>query len=213
LTLQNFPPQPIPITPTTGFRRVRDALADNFRLYALLQRSLPERLPALSGALSKLSNDNAGAAVVVPGGQAEFQRVYRNPPDASMEQAWAITDALVAELAREVAADNSQLVIVLFPSADQVAPVGDQNKPDHADPSLDYSYPNQRFAQIARDHGIPFVDMTPSMRAFYDRTGRTPTFPYQSHLNATGHALAAEELYPVISAIASKNASPLAAAN
>jgi hypothetical protein len=98
---------------------------------------------------------------------------------------------------REFRATGSHYVLVLIPSKLTVLhPLMTwPEKSVLSDTASSQSPLPNAIAEFARKEGIPFVDLTLALRASAER-GAIAYFPADTHLNATGYAVLAEELIP-----------------
>ena len=116
------------------------------------------------------------------------------PPPQASEEAWSITDALIAQLNREVNAQGARLLVVSTSSPDQVWP-----RP-HQRPLHPFAQ-EQRLASLLAPRRIPFLALGPILQMQADEKSLTlHGFPGQApgegHWNPTGHRLAAEIIEP-----------------
>jgi hypothetical protein len=112
--------------------------------------------------------------------------------DPRAERAWRLLEAIVAELARDVRADGSRLVVLAIPSAREVYR-DDAALREWAGPSadaLDLDVQERRMTQLCERLRVPFVSLKP---AFLAAAG-DPEPLYLArvgHLSARGHRVAA----------------------
>ncbi|MDP6406131.1 MAG: SGNH/GDSL hydrolase family protein [Alphaproteobacteria bacterium] len=125
-------------------------------------------------------------------------RVYQPPTDAVWRQAWAVTEALIAEMRDKSAAAGASFWLTTLSNPAQV----------HPDMALrrrlvdqlgieDLDYPDRRLAAWAVTQNIPVVTLVDGLRA---RAQRQNLHPHGhagfagGHWNETGHQWAAEIL-------------------
>jgi lysophospholipase L1-like esterase len=116
------------------------------------------------------------------------------PTPPASAQAWAITDALIANLNRDVAASGARMVVASASSPDQLWPRPSQRPPD--------PFASERRLQaLLAAQGIPYLALAPLLQQQADQRGLTlhgftGQAPGQGHWNASGHRLAATALIP-----------------
>lgn len=121
---------------------------------------------------------------------------YLEPVDSTWEEAWRTTHLLLSALKREVEKDGAKLVIVGVPEHLVFSPEWRRElllgtgyrAPEDFNPLL----PMQRLQEIAREVGLPMLDVTSDLLAYRDR--HRLSYPYFSfscdgHFNPLGHAL------------------------
>jgi lysophospholipase L1-like esterase len=123
--------------------------------------------------------------------------VLAPPRDAQWEQAWRVTEALVAEVARSAARIGAAFMLVGVPYAIQVHPsreVRDGLQKELAVPDL--FYPDRRLAALAAAGGFDALPLAPQMQRMAERAG---VFFHgfgadvgRGHWNADGHRAAAD---------------------
>ena len=64
--------------------------------------------------------------------------------------------------------------------------------------AFDFAYPSKRLRDFSASEGIEFLDLSPFLRDYSQRTGEYLYFKQDGHLNAAGHAAVAEALAPAI---------------
>ncbi len=115
-------------------------------------------------------------------------------PEASSE-AWAMTEALVNQLAMEVRAAGARLLVISTTTPDQVWPEEEER------PAVPFRQ-EQQLAKLLTVAGIPYRSLGPEMQLAVDQNpklllhGFPDGEPGHGHWNATGHSLAALQLAP-----------------
>lgn len=147
-------------------------------------------VPAAAGARA------AGNAPAPPAPEAGLDAmVFREPGDPLWQEAWRVTEGLLATAADEVAARGKAFLVVTVSSGVQV----------HPDPRVreafrrgagagDLFYPERRIEELCRRRGIPVLVLGPP---FAEYAGRNRVFLHgfgsnlgQGHWNREGHRLA-----------------------
>lgn len=148
----------------------------------------------------------SGAAPATPGGDEDDESgidsddVYRVPEDPDVVDAWRVTEALFLALARETAAQGTELWIVTLTNAEQVDPSLTARKAFAASLGVDsLVYPDLRIRDFARAHGIPVVTLVEPLGDYAELTGTYLNGGYneavpagKGHWNETANQLAAE---------------------
>lgn len=116
------------------------------------------------------------------------------PPPQASGQAWAITEALLARLATDTAAQGARFAVVSTSAPEQVWPRRHQRP---ADPFAQ----ERRLASMLAARHIPYLPLGPSFQRQVDAQGLTlhgfvGQAPGHGHWNATGHRLAAAAIAP-----------------
>ena len=108
-------------------------------------------------------------------------------PRADEEAAWALSLALLAEMARVADAHDVKLAILIVPDSVQVEP----DTTVYGVP--EYLWDVQaRVGDFARARGIPVIDPLPALREIRQREGEPHYHPTDRHWNALGHRHVAE---------------------
>jgi hypothetical protein len=115
------------------------------------------------------------------------------------EEAWTVTDALVAEMAAQCAAHHVKFATVLFPDQVQSTPDGRAAAVSAwpAAKDWDFSRAEARAASVAGAHG-PVLDLLPAFTEAGAAGGAGLYFPKDGHWTEKGHALAAETTAPFV---------------
>ena len=133
----------------------------------------------------------------------ENQQIGKNRPTYQVEsppewqEAWQVTELLIARMRDTAREMGIQLVLVVAPSSSQVSEQawrvlvsGDsQARAARYDPEA----PNRRLAVIAERTGVKLLDLLPPIRAAAAE-GARPYFPDDGHWTNQGHAVGAREI-------------------
>ena len=121
---------------------------------------------------------------------------YADNPEPAWQEAWTITEALLARTRDTARGLGAELVVVVAPSYFQV---DDESWKRHIDTDpqdrrrLAVDAPNRRLAEIAARHNLRLLDLLPSIRPAMEGGARL-YFPDDGHWTSEGHAFAAEQL-------------------
>lgn len=125
--------------------------------------------------------------------------IYREPLNATWQDAWRVTEGLIVEMRDEVAARGARFVVVTLSNGIQV----------HPDPSArvafarragatDLFYPDKRIASLGARKGFSVFTLAPELQAYAERN---KVFIHgfgaglgNGHWNAEGHRVAGELL-------------------
>ncbi|MFO1432287.1 MAG: SGNH/GDSL hydrolase family protein [Candidatus Competibacteraceae bacterium] len=138
-------------------------------------------------------------ALAIPGQEPGlYEAVYREPRDPVWREAWSVTEDLIRTMASEVRSHGAQFMLVTLSNGIQV----------HPDPTIrrtfaehfevtDLFYPDHRIEALARDAGIPYLMLAPSLLAWAEANGKCVhgfdnATPCAGHWNENGHRLAGE---------------------
>jgi hypothetical protein len=139
------------------------------------------------------ANNDPGEDVVETAVQTPPRRpdVCDTEPLPVIENAWAVTQALVLQLQEEVEANGAQLAVLVIPAAPQiVSPEGEAEWYCDA--------PNDVLTSFLDEAGIPYLDMLPMFREEALNDGGPYYFERDFHMTTQGHDLASELLYQFV---------------
>jgi len=122
--------------------------------------------------------------------------VYDTQPDPPMREAWTISDALVAALAREVAATGARFMVVAIPERGQILDAEwarlEGGIPAGRRARYERRHPDEMLDAIGTSHGIPVLSLTPAFRG----DPHADALLLQGfHWSEQGNALAAQTVY------------------
>ena len=125
------------------------------------------------------------------------------PANSHWAEAWRTTEALLAEIRREAARIDAEILVVTVPWPAQVLPDPRARAAFAAEVGVpDLSYADRRLEAFARERGIPVLSLAPGMaRAAEAGAGFLNGFGPESgmgHWNPTGHRVAAELISPAL---------------
>jgi hypothetical protein len=123
--------------------------------------------------------------------------VYYEPQDPAWQDAWRVTEGLIAQMSREVKERGAQFVVIVLDNDVQALP--NPKSRENFMQSIgvtDLSYPNRRVEEFCKSQGIEVLDIAPLMREYAERNnillhgfGKDIG---NGHWNSAGHAQAAE---------------------
>jgi lysophospholipase L1-like esterase len=113
------------------------------------------------------------------------------------DESWGVIGEVLEAMQRDVEQIGARLAVVAIPSPIQMSP----DRLDRAIAELgldraqfDLEYPSGRLASLVGALGVPYLDLTPALRA-ESVSSSTPLFySYDGHFTAEGHRVAAREL-------------------
>lgn len=208
LELQNFP---VEDTATFG-TKVGTFLKKNFQLPRFVAQTLALRgeIPGWLAPIVRLFGGGRGAVAADDsatqsednggnGASAEtaVQTPSRRPdicdpdPLPIIQEAWAVTEAIILELQKEVEANGAQLAVLLIPAAPQITP-------PQGDAEWYCNVPNDQLTAFLTEAGIPHLDMLPMFREASLAGGGPYYFERDFHMNAQGHLLASDLLHQFV---------------
>ncbi len=131
------------------------------------------------------------------GGMPVDLRVHDPAGGPIWEEAWAYTDAALADMARECEAEGADFAVLIFTSQVEATAAGRQAAIE-AWPTMegwDLQVAIDRSVRVAEQHA-PTLDLTPALRA---ADGEPPLYYAQDgHWTPRGHRVAAEEAAPFL---------------
>ena len=208
LALQNFPVEDT----GTFWTKVGTFLKKNFQLPRFVAQTLALRgeIPSWMSPIVRLFGGGRGATAADTnaeqaganitereGEETAVQTPPRRPDICDLDplpivaEAWAVTEAIILELEKEVEANNAQLAVLLIPAAPQIVPPAE-------DAEWYCDVPNDHLTAFLDEAGIPYLDMLPMFREETVADGGPYYFERDFHMNEQGHDLAAELLYQFV---------------
>ena len=158
--------------------RALDGLVNHSRLLQLLNE-------AKNRWASRVQPDQEQSQSVRP-------QVPRTP--VASDQAWRLTDHLIAALASEVQADQARFAVISTSAPEQVWPIASER------PSEPFAQ-EQRLGSLLAKRQIPYLPLAPDLQRQADQAGLLVhgfkgQAPGEGHWNANGHRLAADRIAP-----------------
>jgi hypothetical protein len=140
------------------------------------------------------------AAADAPGAELGADNlIYRPPPTQVWQDAWRVTEALLARMNDEVKSHGAQFVVVTLSNGIQVYPDPKARQAFMQRLGVpDLLYPDTRIKSLCARAGIPSVTLAPQLQAYADKHkvflhGFAPDLG-NGHWNQTGHHVAGELL-------------------
>ncbi|MCC6178772.1 MAG: SGNH/GDSL hydrolase family protein [Chloroflexi bacterium] len=133
---------------------------------------------------------------VVPPLDAE-KEVYLREPGDDWQQAWRVTEALLARM--QAAADDANIPLVVVLSPTEWQTYDDlyhelMGNGDQARRRFSPTAPNERLAEIANRHGLTMLDLRPIFRAEVAAGAPPVIFRKDGHWTEYGHTVAAQAI-------------------
>jgi len=200
--------------------RMKGISADIMNSFVLLQ--LVHKLNNVRAQQKELARLNDPGRQSNPNGPPpEYQRyLYSLPPTIpSMVEAWQVTEALIAEMGKEVKSHHAPLLMMIMPTGIQINPDPQKQEAYRAKYHVEsLEYADDRVEQRARENGIPVLRLTRPLVEEARRSGTymagfANTSPNGGHLNERGHAVVAREFVHAVCEIASGRDTTSAAAH
>jgi hypothetical protein len=190
-------PAPLPPAPLTKTADWLWLHSDLYRWFVPYLGDIPPLVKALgpSGILGGESRIRAThPAIPVP-----FY-VYQTPMSETWIQGWDLTEAILAELQRQVEGDGGQLAVIIIPAREQVYPQKWEQTlaANQAMQSLewDLDLPNKKLTEILTRQEITYLDLLPTLREQGAQPETPPLhFTHDGHWTEAGHRLAAETIF------------------
>ena len=123
--------------------------------------------------------------------------VYREPRDATWEEAWAVTEELLAAVGEEVRAHGSELLVVTLSNGPQVFPDREARAAFlRRVGAADLFYPEARVRAAGEREGFAVLNLAPALQRYADEHkahlhGAGPLLG-SGHWNELGHRVAGE---------------------
>jgi hypothetical protein len=117
-------------------------------------------------------------------------------PGYVSSRAWWGVRANLVRMFRASREAGAQHVIVLFPDQLQIDEDLQKNflrNPRHANRPYDFTQPQRLVAELARENGVPVIDLYPAFKSF--ARGGSLYLKRNTHWNSRGNWLAAKEIY------------------
>lgn len=126
--------------------------------------------------------------------------VYQSPPEQPFEEAWALSEAIIARLRQEVEKRDARLGVVIIGAPEQIYPDEWEQvlagNPAMRASTWDLEAPNRRLTGFLASQDIPFLDLLPIFRQAASQPNAPPLhFRHDQHWTVAGHQLAAEAIH------------------
>jgi hypothetical protein len=131
---------------------------------------------------------------LIPTGMGLSPALYRDPDDPAWQDAWRVSQDLVAEMHREVSAQGSKFLLLTLSSSIQVDPdPAERQKLMNRVGISDLFYPDHRIQQFAASQGIPVLNLAPYLQKYAEENKvyvhGLRSADHQGLLNELGHKL------------------------
>lgn len=188
LVLHNFPVEKAetPATRFVSFLNRNFQLPRFFAELLNLRRDIPEALRPL---VELAAGQRAAAPTPDPEAPPGQRRVTICDAEYApqIQEAWDVTQAIILELEREVAANGAELVVLIIPASPQLSP-------PEGERDWYCEQPNLELGAFLQAESIPFLDMLYPFREHALAGGESLYFERDFHMNTAGHTLAGELL-------------------
>ena len=130
--------------------------------------------------------------------------LYRPPTDATLSEAWRVTEEGIAQMARDVREKGLDFLLFSVTSGHQVHPDTDYREEFLREAGGgDLLYWNRRLGRLADKKAISYMDLVKPFQAFSEASGSClhgfeNSVPCGGHWNALGHRLAGENVADAI---------------
>ncbi len=128
-----------------------------------------------------------------------------DPTAPELIEAWAVTEALLADFARRVRENGSEFLLVAVSSPHQVHPDLEyrRHRLEEVERGTDLLYLNKRLGRLAGREGIEYLSLSEPFQIRAERTGEClhgfeNMLPCGGHWNESGHQLAAEHVLQAV---------------
>ncbi len=128
--------------------------------------------------------------------------IYRNPLPPEWPEAFDRTRNLLNLMRRETEALGARFLLAALSGPQSMGEVAERELwAEASDPHFDYQRPERWIRDWAKHAGVPLVELGPALA----KIGRREVFwKHDQHLNARGHAVVADLLFPAIVAAAKR---------
>ncbi|WP_287962913.1 SGNH/GDSL hydrolase family protein [Alcanivorax sp.] len=126
--------------------------------------------------------------------------IYTPPKNKVWSEAWAVTEALILEMNKEVRNKKAMFLLATLSNGPQVLPrKSDRDHFKESVGSVDLLYPDRRIEKLAKANGIPFIMLAPHLRKWAEEHQRCVhgfenALPCGGHWNENGHQIAGKLL-------------------
>jgi lysophospholipase L1-like esterase len=182
-------PAPSPAAAVLGFR-----LRDYSQLYGMVDNSLSDwmqQTESESGNSQPWQRERRRMAINL------FALSLPSRERKLWDESWWVRSALLEAMKRDVEQAGARLAVVAIPGPVQLYP----ERLDRAvaefgldRAQFDIDYPTGRLADLVSKLGVPYLDLTPAMRAEATSSKTPLVYPNDGHFTADGHRVAAREL-------------------
>ena len=199
LTGWPFPVESIKSPPPQGLvESVKAWLTSNSRFYHVAGRIVKRRLGDLASVLRAIGVMDPEEKDTIAEGIPMATYVYAVEYPPEWEEAWAVTEAIIAQLDDEVTANGGRLAVLLLPDRNQVESdrlaQAMQEFPAIQELELELDKPNRIMREFLAEAGIPALEMLREFQMYAEETGQILYYPKDGHWNVEGHHLAGELL-------------------
>jgi hypothetical protein len=121
--------------------------------------------------------------------------LYRDPESPAWQDAWRVSQDLIAQMNNEVTARGAKFLLLTLSSSIQVDPSPAERQTLMSRVGItDLFYPDHRIQQFAAGRGIPVLSLAPSLQAYAEQhqvyVHGQRSADHQGLLNELGHQLA-----------------------
>jgi hypothetical protein len=151
---------------------------------------------------------------LTPTGMGLSPALYRDPQDPAWQEAWRVSQDLIAQINGEVLARGSKFLLLTLSSSIQVDPnPAERQKLMNRVGITDLFYPDHRIQQFAESQGIPVLNLAPYLQKYAEEhqvyVHGQRSADHQGLLNELGHKLAGQLVaQKVCQELVSRPASP-----
>jgi hypothetical protein len=134
---------------------------------------------------------------LIPNGMGLSPVLYSDPTDPDWQDAWRVSQDLIAEMHQEVVARGSKFLVLTLSSSIQVEPDPVERQKLMTRVGItDVFYPDHRIQQFAISRGIPVLNLAPYLQKYAEanqvHVHGLRSADHQGLLNELGHRVAGE---------------------